>query len=262
MNQERQRRTSSQSLQPTSANNQTTRPIINRHLHQSSFSSSGSLPNNLGFVTGEPSRAHWKPDNAVQYCENCRARFGLLTRRHHCRTCGGIFCGPCSKYMIRLDQNADPHPAGVTSRICGDCHSEFMRRGEREEEAKRIAAMNASGGDVIGGNVGGGGGVSAVLASAGLNYTFPVVGSVPTAGRFGGGRDLMSDHVDLNQEQRGSEGTNPKRQSIDSDQSEEADEVGELEKPGRAFASARKPSTVEEPLIAQSVPTDWSWSTF
>ncbi|TPX76208.1 hypothetical protein CcCBS67573_g02515 [Chytriomyces confervae] len=254
MNQERQRRTSSQSLQPTSANNQTTRPIINRHLHQSSFSSSGSLPNNLGFVTGEPSRAHWK----VNTDTNSKP-FSMITYHFELRSPTTLYSTVKTAALVL---NADPHPAGVTSRICGDCHSEFMRRGEREEEAKRIAAMNASGGDVIGGNVGGGGGVSAALASAGLNYSFPVVGSVPTAGRFGGGRDLMSDHVDLNQEQRGSEGANPKRQSIDSDQSEEADEVGELEKPGRAFASARKPSTVEEPLIAQSVPTDWSWSTF
>ncbi|KAI8839426.1 hypothetical protein BJ741DRAFT_599295 [Chytriomyces cf. hyalinus JEL632] len=257
MNQQRQRRTSSQSLQPSTASNQTTRPIINRHLHQSSFSSSGSLPSNLAFVTGEPSRAHWKPDNAVQYCENCRTRFGLLTRRHHCRTCGGIFCGPCSKYMIRLDQNADPHPAGVTSRICGECHSEFIRRGEREHEAKRIAAMNGvSSGDVDGGDAN----VSAALASAGLNYSFPVVGSVPTAGRYGG-RDLIGDQMDLNQEPLGSEN----RQGDDSDhdgESEEDDEVGELEKPGRAFASVRKQSTVEEPIVAQSVPTDWSWSTF
>ena len=41
--------------------------------------------------------ASWKPDKAVSKCEICDVVFSLLTRRHHCRSCGGIFCDTCSK---------------------------------------------------------------------------------------------------------------------------------------------------------------------
>jgi hypothetical protein len=32
----------------------------------------------------------------VQECMDCKAQFSFLNRRHHCRLCGGIFCGKCT----------------------------------------------------------------------------------------------------------------------------------------------------------------------
>ena len=29
-------------------------------------------------------------------CHRCRTEFGLVTRQHHCRACGQVFCGRCS----------------------------------------------------------------------------------------------------------------------------------------------------------------------
>uniref|UniRef100_A0A673JT72 Hepatocyte growth factor-regulated tyrosine kinase substrate n=1 Tax=Sinocyclocheilus rhinocerous TaxID=307959 RepID=A0A673JT72_9TELE len=29
-------------------------------------------------------------------CHRCRVQFGVMTRKHHCRACGQIFCGKCS----------------------------------------------------------------------------------------------------------------------------------------------------------------------
>lgn len=40
---------------------------------------------------------HWKPDAEAAACEKCRVKFSFLTRRHHCRRCGGIFCDACTK---------------------------------------------------------------------------------------------------------------------------------------------------------------------
>eukprot|EP01094_Clydonella_sp_ATCC50884_P010974 TRINITY_DN20792_c0_g1_i1.p1 TRINITY_DN20792_c0_g1~~TRINITY_DN20792_c0_g1_i1.p1 ORF type:complete len:477 (-),score=180.96 TRINITY_DN20792_c0_g1_i1:393-1784(-) len=37
----------------------------------------------------------WQPDEEVTECNRCRSAFGLLTRRHHCRACGLIFCNAC-----------------------------------------------------------------------------------------------------------------------------------------------------------------------
>ena len=41
----------------------------------------------------------WVPDREVPACLNCGKSFGLLTRRHHCRLCGGIMCDKCSEIM-------------------------------------------------------------------------------------------------------------------------------------------------------------------
>ena len=41
----------------------------------------------------------WIPDSEVPACLNCGKSFGFLTRRHHCRLCGGIMCDKCSEFM-------------------------------------------------------------------------------------------------------------------------------------------------------------------
>ena len=33
-----------------------------------------------------------QPDADVSVCNNCHAEFGWFTRKHHCRTCGLIYC--------------------------------------------------------------------------------------------------------------------------------------------------------------------------
>lgn len=37
-------------------------------------------------------RPSWVADGDVTYCQNCRQNFTVVTRRHHCRACGNIFC--------------------------------------------------------------------------------------------------------------------------------------------------------------------------
>ncbi|RXN03920.1 hepatocyte growth factor-regulated tyrosine kinase substrate isoform X1 [Labeo rohita] len=32
----------------------------------------------------------------AEECHRCRVQFGVMTRKHHCRACGQIFCGKCS----------------------------------------------------------------------------------------------------------------------------------------------------------------------
>ncbi|KAG8058547.1 hypothetical protein GUJ93_ZPchr0002g24054 [Zizania palustris] len=40
----------------------------------------------------------WLPDSAATACMFCSVRFHPIMRsRHHCRFCGGVFCGGCSK---------------------------------------------------------------------------------------------------------------------------------------------------------------------
>ncbi|PVV01180.1 hypothetical protein BB560_004411, partial [Smittium megazygosporum] len=44
----------------------------------------------------------WLPDQRSNYCMSCNAKFGMFLRRHHCRSCGLIFCDSCSKYKSWL----------------------------------------------------------------------------------------------------------------------------------------------------------------
>lgn len=40
----------------------------------------------------------YMPDNQAPMCLDCKAQFTLLKRRHHCMSCGKIFCSECVKY--------------------------------------------------------------------------------------------------------------------------------------------------------------------
>ena len=46
------------------------------------------------------SGTQWIPDDKVNQCMKCEKTFGMLRRRHHCRTCGGIYCYSCISYQI------------------------------------------------------------------------------------------------------------------------------------------------------------------
>lgn len=57
--------------------------------------------------------AQWQNDDEYSNCPLCAAEFGMFTRRHHCRRCGGIACGDCS-YM-------KSHPKKM--RVCDPCYN-------------------------------------------------------------------------------------------------------------------------------------------
>ncbi|NP_001087164.1 zinc finger FYVE-type containing 28 L homeolog [Xenopus laevis] len=59
----------------------------------------------------------WLPDNASSHCMSCYASFTLLRRRHHCRSCGKIFCSQCSAYSSTLPYIISTHPV----RVCSHC---------------------------------------------------------------------------------------------------------------------------------------------
>ena len=75
----------------------------------------------------------WVLDSEVNECMNnlCRgnrhgapAKFSLITRKHHCRSCGGIFCDQCSSNKVKLESK------GYTKsvRVCDNCFK-LSRRG-------------------------------------------------------------------------------------------------------------------------------------
>ena len=68
--------------------------------------------------------AHWVPDVHCWTCSTCAEAFGALTRRHHCRCCGDIFCDACSTNRVSLP-GWGIHKA---VRVCDDCrHFEVVQ---------------------------------------------------------------------------------------------------------------------------------------
>lgn len=44
----------------------------------------------------------WIPDEAASVCGGCHRGFTLVRRRHHCRSCGGVFCNTCAPSPPKL----------------------------------------------------------------------------------------------------------------------------------------------------------------
>lgn len=73
-----------------------------------------------------PTRTHWVNDDLVSNCTECTTKFSIFLRKHHCRKCGKIFCGDCSKYSGKLDSNAHFNLLGYICRLCVSCYQEFL----------------------------------------------------------------------------------------------------------------------------------------
>ncbi len=61
---------------------------------------------------------HWVKDSEVTACKTCGTKFGLATRRHHCRVCGGVFCSACSSKKAPVPALGMLEPV----RVCDGCY--------------------------------------------------------------------------------------------------------------------------------------------
>ncbi|ETV88923.1 hypothetical protein H257_00369 [Aphanomyces astaci] len=59
--------------------------------------------------------AAWVPDDAIDACMVCFVAFTAFRRKHHCRSCGALVCGGCSKGRMRIDG------LDQRSRVCDVC---------------------------------------------------------------------------------------------------------------------------------------------
>ncbi|XP_036847937.1 lateral signaling target protein 2 homolog isoform X5 [Manis javanica] len=60
----------------------------------------------------------WVPDEACGFCTACRAPFTVIRRKHHCRSCGKIFCSRCSGHSAPLPRYGQVKPV----RVCTHCY--------------------------------------------------------------------------------------------------------------------------------------------
>ncbi|KAM6223210.1 pleckstrin homology domain-containing family F member 1 [Rhynchocyon petersi] len=78
--------------------------------------------------------APWIPDKATDICMRCtQTRFSALTRRHHCRKCGFVVCGECSRERFLL-----PRLSSKPQRVCSLCHRMLAAQKLEEEEDQEL----------------------------------------------------------------------------------------------------------------------------
>jgi hypothetical protein len=69
----------------------------------------------VAWALEEKAREHWVPDSERTTCSGCLVEFALLTRRHHCRGCGEVFCHSCAP------RSTGRLTSGKRLRTCRNC---------------------------------------------------------------------------------------------------------------------------------------------
>ncbi|XP_066469886.1 hepatocyte growth factor-regulated tyrosine kinase substrate isoform X3 [Tiliqua scincoides] len=67
----------------------------------------------------------------AEECHRCRVQFGVVTRKHHCRACGQIFCGKCSSKYSTIPK------FGIEKevRVCEPCYEHLNKKAEGKGSA-------------------------------------------------------------------------------------------------------------------------------
>ena len=90
--------------------------------------------------------ATWIPDARVRRCFGCNSVFSLLNRKHHCRSCGRIFCASCSSYreVIPIYFRTYAPSAGqeiTAQRTCAPCAKQMRIAAQVEWLTTSISRM-------------------------------------------------------------------------------------------------------------------------
>ncbi|XP_071691261.1 uncharacterized protein [Rutidosis leptorrhynchoides] len=103
---------------------------------------------------GLPAKPSLRGNNWVldaSHCQGCSSQFTFINRKHHCRRCGGLFCGSCTKQRMYLrGQGESP------VRICEPCKTleeaaRFeMRHGHKNKSRKGASKLVADDEDDVG----------------------------------------------------------------------------------------------------------------
>ena len=61
--------------------------------------------------------SYWVSDVEVSNCSHCKVEFSDKVFKHHCRACGLIFCGDCSRRRLSVPSRGWDTPV----RVCDSC---------------------------------------------------------------------------------------------------------------------------------------------
>ena len=67
-------------------------------------------------------RPVWVPDESSARCQECEVKFTFIIRKHHCRACGRLLCGDCTRYQEPLE-----YLGWRLSRVCIVCHNKLQK---------------------------------------------------------------------------------------------------------------------------------------
>ena len=51
--------------------------------------------------------AKWVPDEYSKRCLNCKRKFNIFIRKHHCRRCGYLLCKSCCGHFVQIKEFID-----------------------------------------------------------------------------------------------------------------------------------------------------------
>lgn len=68
----------------------------------------------------------WALDQESSHCVQCQRKFDFLTRRHHCRRCGHVYCGTCCGQRLPLQRMCFVDPV----RVCNSCRPATLREND------------------------------------------------------------------------------------------------------------------------------------
>lgn len=84
--------------------------------------------------------ATWIPDKRAKRCFGCNTSFTAFRRKHHCRSCGRIFCAACSayreiipSYLSNFENKVEPQ------RTCAPC-AHMLQKTAKVEHLVRIVS--------------------------------------------------------------------------------------------------------------------------
>ena len=96
----------------------------------------------------------WVPDSFQRECTACLANFTFFKRRHHCRSCGLLFCSACSRRRVQLPELNYTKKV----RICDKCFEERRQAALESELELSVSARRTPLGTSSHGGRGGHGG--------------------------------------------------------------------------------------------------------
>ena len=77
---------------------------------------------------------HWMKDEHSESCVDCKVKFTIYERKHHCRNCGQVFCSSCSQYQAEIPRLNILQPV----RVCKSCHNHLKAKVSKNPKQKRL----------------------------------------------------------------------------------------------------------------------------
>jgi len=87
--------------------------------------------------------AQWTPDIQATECNKCHIVFSVIRRKHHCRSCGKVFCNNCSYLRTELPNFNYIEP----QRVCSPCWwlAQILRIAPQKENVLKLVAIGDRG---------------------------------------------------------------------------------------------------------------------